>query len=85
MLQEIALANQDAWLKELQNEVEKLQQRKAQLIADLDGESDARDQFHRQKVRLVRRFSGLPRASFLAYRFGSMISFYLERVLLSTV
>ena len=55
MLQEIALANQDAWLKELQNEVEKLQQRKAQLIADLDGESDARDQFHRQKVRLVRR------------------------------
>ena len=37
-------------LQALRQQVEKLQQRKARLQADMDGEEDARDQFHRQKV-----------------------------------
>merc|ERR1719335_1486613 len=50
-------------LQALRKQVEKLQQRKAQLIADLDGESDARDQFHRQKVEMERKLVNLEKTA----------------------
>merc|ERR1719247_3190358 len=50
-------------LQALRQQVEKLQQRKARLQADIDGEEDARDQFHRQKVEIDRKLANLDKMS----------------------
>jgi myosin protein heavy chain len=50
-------------LQALRKQVEKLQQRKSQLQSELDGEEDARDQFHRQKVEMERKLVNLEKTA----------------------